>query len=196
MKTLIIQGSPRTESTGKAAAEILLNEFLSKKYDITETTRVELYKQGLQDYSQEYMNDFYNPNKDLSESDRSQEAIRSRLLDQFIENDIVIITMPKYNFSYPSTVKNYIDALFKIGKSYDTKRPLGDNGLLEAKTELIVIVTTGDPTAGLDKGLETSIREVFTYLNLDSTLKIIPIELVHGLSPEQVKEVIAEYYNK
>lgn len=195
MKAILFNGSPRKESISKKIALEFLNNLLPKKYDIDEQEIIDLYSAGLYDYSREYMNDFYSEDKVKTDADIKQEEIRGELLDKFIHADLVIINTPKYNFSYPATVKCFIDTLYRPNVTYDTKRQHGDKGLLMPKKEIVVIVTSGDKDQTLDSGLETSIREAFEYLNLDENLTIIPVPEIHKKSPEIITKLLEANLN-
>ncbi len=191
MKAILVNGSPRLEgSIGKKISEKILDDFLSKKYEIEDITHIDLYATDLADFSQPYMENFYSEDKPKTEGDILQENVRDCLYQHFVNAEIVVISIPKYNFSYPTTVKAYIDTLYNYKKSYDPDLPEGKKGLLEPKKELIVVTTAGDANTSLDTGLEKSIFEAFEYLNLDSTLTIIPVANVHELSDENLNELL------
>jgi FMN-dependent NADH-azoreductase len=42
-----------------------------------------------------------------------------RLIDELIAADIVVVGVPMYNFSVPSTFKAYIDQIVRVGRTFD-----------------------------------------------------------------------------
>lgn len=196
MKALLINGSPRDDkSIGYKINKELFN-LLKTKYEISQVEELNIYDTDLADYSKEYMAEFYNKEKVLSFKDKYQQDIRQVLLDQFIHADIVIMSMPRYNFSYPTTVKAYIDMLYVPGVTYDTSRQHGDKGLLAPKKELIVITTSEDDDEHKETGLDLSIKEAFEYLGLHSTLTVIPVYSVHKVPPAQITKLLEAHLDK
>ena len=61
----------------------------------------------------------------------------TKILNDFIESEFVILGAPMYNFSIPSTLKAWIDRISVAGKTftYTEKGPLG---LMQGKTVFIV----------------------------------------------------------
>lgn len=189
MKALLIIGSPRENSICQKTAQTAIN-IISKNYGSLESETINLYDLGLHEFSKNYMIEYFSEPKPKTESDEKQEKIRENLLKKFVSNDIVVISIPKYNFSYPIPVKAFIDTLYKYKVTYDPSLPKGEKGLLKQKKELIVITTAGDDNSNTESGLEKSIFEAFEYLSLDKSLKIIPFSNIYALSEEEIEEIL------
>jgi FMN-dependent NADH-azoreductase len=63
-------------------------------------------------------------------------AVGARVLDEFLDADVVIVGAPKYNFGIPSQLRAWIDRLAVAGKTfvYTEKGPIG---LAGGKTVII-----------------------------------------------------------
>lgn len=194
MKLLLINGSPRlTESTGKKILTSVVKDYVHDKYEISSEELIDVFNIGLEKFSSQYMERYLDADKPKTENDIEQEKVRTNILNQFIEADIVIFNVPKYNFSYPVVMKMYIDTLYQRGITYDTKKPTGSKGMLAAKKEIIALVTNGDEDVSLEGGLERSIFDAFEYLNLEKELKIITIPDIHGSYTGQSIDDIKSY---
>lgn len=91
----------------------MIGTYISSKFkdEVKIIEKLNLWDLGLKEFSKEYMQDFYNPNKFRTNEDIKQELIRKEILNNFIESNIVVINIPMYNFSYP-TMQNYLSILY------------------------------------------------------------------------------------
>lgn len=78
---------------------------------------------------------------DLSDVQKSENAISEALVQQFLAADVIVVGAPLYNFSIPSQLKAWIDRVAQVGRTfkYTDKGPVG---LATGKT-VIVASTRG-----------------------------------------------------
>lgn len=181
MKLLQIICSPRKESIGAKVA----NQFL-KRYEGADVETINVFDLGLVPFSKGYMGDYYSPTKVKTESDIYQEQLRDGLLQKFIEADILVISTPTYNFSYPVELKMFIDSIFIIGKTFDTSIEGPNKGLLEPNKRIDVIVTHGNPGEEENPGFTRSIIQAFEYIGLANNLGIADLFNIFAKSVEEL----------
>ncbi len=96
-------------------------------------------------------------------------VVSDALIDEIVSANEIVIGVPMYNFTIPSTFKAWIDQIVRIGKTfaYDGNGP---KGLLEGKK--VVIITSrggayrpGTPTAGFDFQ-EPYLRHILGFIGL------------------------------
>jgi len=70
---------------------------------------------------------FYTPDDQLTGELRSVTVLSDRLIDELRAADVLLLTVPIYNFSIPSALKAWIDQIVRIGRtfSYDGKNFTG-----------------------------------------------------------------------
>lgn len=75
----------------------------------------------------------------MTDAQRAENAVSERLVQQFLDADVIVIGAPLYNFSVPSQLKAWIDRVAQAGRTfkYTEKGPVG---LAGGKT---VIVASG-----------------------------------------------------
>jgi len=78
---------------------------------------------------------------DLSEAQRSENALSEQLVSQFLNADVVVIGAPLYNFTIPSQLKSWIDRIAQAGRTfkYTENGPVG----LAGGKRVIVASTRG-----------------------------------------------------
>lgn len=181
MKLLQIICSPREESIGAKVS----NQFI-KRYEGAQVETINVFDLGLLPFSKGYMGNYYSPDKPKTEEDLNQEEIREALLQKFIDSDIIVISTPTYNFSYPVELKMFIDSIFIIGRTFDVNIEGPNKGLLEANKRIDVIITHGNPGEEVNPGFTQSIRQAFEYIGLDNNLGIADLFNIFGKSVEEL----------
>ncbi len=88
-------------------------------------------------------------------SQRSYLSTSDKLVEELQAADTVVIGVPMYNFSIPSTLKAWIDQIVRLGKTVGYG-PNGPQGLL-AQKKVVVITSRG---AAYEKG---TAREAFDF---------------------------------
>ncbi|HNV60283.1 MAG TPA: FMN-dependent NADH-azoreductase [Rhodoferax sp.] len=106
---------------------------------------------------------------DLSNVQKSENAISEALVSQFLAADVVVVGAPLYNFSIPSQLKAWIDRVAQVGRTfkYTDKGPAG---LAGGKT-VIVASTRGGVYSTSEGGRamehqESYLQTVFGFLGI------------------------------
>jgi FMN-dependent NADH-azoreductase len=61
---------------------------------------------------------FYTPSGQLTDELRAATALSDLLIDEIQEADVLLLTVPMYNFSLPSALKAWIDHIVRIGHTF------------------------------------------------------------------------------
>ncbi|PIF45172.1 FMN-dependent NADH-azoreductase [Chryseobacterium sp. 52] len=104
---------------------------------------------------------------DAEKSEEEKEASKysDEALKEVQEADIIVIGVPFYNFSFPSTLKSWIDNISVAGKtfSYADGTP---KGLLQNKKVYLNFAAGGVYENGLIEGIETYLKTFFGFIGI------------------------------
>lgn len=131
-----------------------------------------------------------------AEQRSAEQSASVEFADQLIEEleaaDTIVLAVPMYNFSIPSTLKAWIDHIARAGRTF-RYTAAGPEGLLKGKKVFVVTgrggVYSGDAPAKLFDFQEPYLRGVLGFLGLTDTTFVH----VEGLkiSPEAAEQGIA-----
>lgn len=124
----------------------------------------------------------------LAGADPAEAAEAVRVMDEFLDADVLVIGAPMYNFGVPSTLKAWIDRVAVAGKTFRYTES-GPQGLAGGK-KLIVASSRGG--AHQDSGgdfQETYLRFVFGFLGI-SDIEIVRAEGL-AMSPQHRADAMA-----
>src|SRR4051812_5537038 len=133
---------------------------------------------------------------DPSQKSREMRAILSeseKVLQEFLDADVVVIGAPMYNFSIPSQLKAWIDRIAVKGKTF-VYSEYGPKGLAGGKTVIIASARGGfygaqSPVAAWDHQ-EAYLKTLFGFLGV-TDIRFLRAEGVN-VSPAQKDKAIAE----
>ena len=122
---------------------------------------------------------------------RMQAARNSKMLDEFLAADVIVIGAPMYNFSPPTQLKAWLDRLGVAGKTF-RYTATGVEGLVKGKRVIVAssrggFYSDGHPTAFLDHQ-ETFLKGMFGFVGITDVAFIRAEGL--GISPESRKAAI------
>lgn len=105
-------------------------------------------------------------------------AALATALDQLLAADVIVIGAPLYNFSIPSQLKSWLDALAVPGKTFSYGAN-GPEGLLGSKRVIVAsarggVYAAGTPMASLDHQ-EAYLKSFFGFLGV-TQLEIVRAE--------------------
>ncbi|MFT6556390.1 FMN-dependent NADH-azoreductase [Sneathiella sp.] len=110
---------------------------------------------------------------DLSPSQRKTLALSNSLIAELQAADVVVLAVPMYNFSVPSTLKSWIDYVARAGITFRYTET-GSEGLLKGK-KVYAVVTSGGYYKETDKDSVTPfLKTIFNFLGLDD------VEFIHA----------------
>ncbi len=114
---------------------------------------------------------FYTPDDQHTNTTRQATALSDRLIAQLKSADAVLLSVPIYNFSIPSSLKAYIDQIVRAGKTFGYDPQKGFFGLIEDKP-LYVVCAYGAAGYGSGKPLQSMdfvqpyLKSLFSFLGI------------------------------
>jgi len=127
----------------------------------------------------------------LAGSDPSEAAEAERVMQEFLEADVLVVGAPMYNFGVPSTLKAWIDRVAVAGKTFRYTES-GPQGLAGGKK---VVIASSRGGFHQDNGAdfqEAYLRQVFGFLGI-TEIEIVRAEGL-AVSPEQRTASMASAY--
>ncbi|NYT57365.1 FMN-dependent NADH-azoreductase [Alcaligenaceae bacterium] len=108
-------------------------------------------------------------NMELTEAQRSENALSEALVSQFLAADVIVVGAPLYNFSIPSQLKAWIDRLAQSGRTFKYTES-GVVGLAAGKT-VIAALSRGGIYSNSEAGRamehqETYLKTVFGFFGI------------------------------
>jgi FMN-dependent NADH-azoreductase len=122
---------------------------------------------------------YYTPTDQMDVPLRAATALSDLLIHELRSADVLVLSVPMYNFSIPSALKAWIDQIVRIGHtfSYDGN---GFNGLLPGKCAYVMIAygaggyLDGGPFGGADF-VQPYLKFLLNFLGI-ADVRFIPIE--------------------
>lgn len=173
-----------TESNSYAIAETLLGT-LKQKHNVFETRR-DLAQLPLPHLSLEEMATWMSDSDSLDEHQQVLESLSDQVITEVENADLLILTVPMYNFGIPSTLKAWIDRVARAGRTFKYTEN-GPQGLLTGK-KVVIVATRGGKYQGTPKDTQTQyLTDFFNFVG------ITDIEFVYaeGLNMGELDDAVA-----
>lgn len=116
---------------------------------------------------------FYTPEDQLDAPTRQALAVSDRLIKQLMAADALLLSVPIYNFSIPSSLKAYIDQIVRAGKTFGFDPAKGFEGLVGNKPVYVVCsygaagYGAGRPLASMDF-VQPYLRSLLGFLGMQN----------------------------
>ena len=136
---LYLEASARHDSHSHLIANELLAAHKSAHPDTTVTTR-NLYNPAIPHVNEDFVyGALYGPLTGQARTPAQEEALRfsDELIAELKAADVIVISVPMYNFGVPSVLKAYIDQTVRLGATYGWGEN-GPFGLLSGKKIIAV----------------------------------------------------------
>jgi FMN-dependent NADH-azoreductase len=153
MKLLQIDSSARTSSVTRRLTTKFAEEW-RKNHPDGDVTQRDLSATALPLITDDWIATQLEDSK-LTPAQRAYLSTSDELIEELAAADTVVIGVPMYNFSIPSSLKAWIDQIVRIGKTVGYG-PNGPRGLL-ARKKVVVITSRG---SAYEKG---TAREAFDF---------------------------------
>lgn len=118
------------------------------------------------------------PPAELGADGKKLVAQSDTLIDELEAADTIVLAVPMYNFSIPSTLKAWIDHVARVGRTFRYTEQ-GPQGLLKGKKVFIFASRGGvygsDSPAAAFNFQEPYLRAVLGFLGLDD-VTVVPVE--------------------
>jgi FMN-dependent NADH-azoreductase len=124
----------------------------------------------------------------LAGADPAEAADAARVLQEFLDADVIVIGAPMYNFGVPSTLKAWIDRVVVAGKTFRYTET-GPQGLAAGKKVVIASSRGGAHQHSGGDFQESYLRFVFEFLGI-TDIEIVRAEGL-AMSPQHRVDAMA-----
>jgi FMN-dependent NADH-azoreductase len=191
-KLLLVTSSlfANQSKSGEIAREFV--EAWRRTHPATTVVERELTPATMPHLSLDALGALMTPSEQRSVEQAESVAFGDRLIEELEAADTIVLAVPMYNFSVPSTLKAWIDHVVRAGRTF-RYTAAGPEGLLRGKKVFIVTgrggVYTGDSPAKVLDFQEPYLRAILGLVGLDD----VTFVHVEGLkvSPESAEQGVA-----
>lgn len=169
MNILTVQSSPNVETSFTRAASHELVQALKKKHHGATVTTRDVIAHPVPHVLPATLGAIFSPPAAHTADQKAILGSVDKLVDEVIAADVIVIGAPMYNFSVPSSLKAWIDAIVRTGRTfnYTDKGPVG---LLAASKHAVFVTASGGvysegPSQAFDH-LDPYLRAIFSFLGL------------------------------
>ncbi len=122
-KMLVIHASPRGErSHSRRLAESFVDAWQTANPD-AQLTRREVGRAAIPHVSEAFVAaNFYPEPQSLPKVMKADLQLSDELVGELIEHELLVISMPLYNFGVPSGLKAWIDQIVRMGLTFDVSQ--------------------------------------------------------------------------
>ncbi|SCZ66255.1 FMN-dependent NADH-azoreductase [Epibacterium ulvae] len=92
-------------------------------------------------------------------------SLSDALIAELKRADTIVIGAPVYNFSVPSTLKAWIDLIFRVGETFSYTET-GPKGLIEGKRVILVSTAGGTPAGSEMDHATTYLRHALGFIGI------------------------------
>ena len=128
-----------------------------------------------------------------AERDEKQQAladVADALIAELQATDTLVLSLPVYNFTMPSTLKAWADLVARAGTTFRHTES-GPEGLLTGKKAYVVIASGGTPIGSEIDFLTPWLRHFLGFLGI-TDVEIIAADGIMGIDGEQKIEAAAQ----
>ncbi|MBN2703042.1 MAG: NAD(P)H-dependent oxidoreductase [Pontiellaceae bacterium] len=174
---------PTEESVSKQLAAAFFAKLIELKPD-AELVNVNLYDEKPPFYSYELFRRSWYPVFDESYEPTKVEEMAlnyaGKQAEMFNEADVIVLTMPMWNFSVPAIMKAWMDQVIAPGLTFSISKEDGIKPLHKVKSVVLLVASGGVYKEGDDRDALTSqVRGAFGFIGIDD----IEIVWAEGQNP-------------
>jgi len=156
-------------NTGRVSNALL--EALDQKHDDLVVTTLDLFKADLPSVAGRNIESKYMLMTGQTLDDTAKESWRQieKSIEQFLDADIYLLTVPMWNFGIPYALKYYIDAIVQPGYLFRYLADGRPEGLVTGRKMICVTSRGGDYSSGYMKSfdfVETYLRAIFGFVGI------------------------------
>lgn len=151
-------------SVSNKLSQIVIDQLLEKNTESKVVVR-DLAVNPIPHMEIKHFSSFAVPHEEKSEEQKEASKYSDEALKEVFEADIIVIGVPFYNFTFPSTLKSWIDSISVAGKtfSYADGTP---KGLLQNKKLYLNFAVGGVYDNGLVENMEHYLRTLFAFIGI------------------------------
>ena len=162
---------PTEESVSKQLAAAFFGKLIELKPEV-ELVNVNLYDEKPPFYSYElYKAAWYPVFDDTYEPSKVEEMAMnyaSKQAELFNEADVLVLTMPMWNFSVPAIMKAWMDQVLCPGLTFSISKEEGIKPLHKVKSVVLLVSSGGVYKEGDERdALSRQVRHAFGFIGID-----------------------------
>lgn len=174
---------PTEESVSKQLAAAFFGKLIELNPEV-ELVNVDLYDEKPPFYTYElYKNCWYPVFDDSYEPSKVEQMAQnyaSKQADQFNDADVLVLTMPMWNYGVPAVMKAWIDQILCPGLTFNISKEDGVKPLHKIKSIVLLVSSGGVYKEGDDRdALSRQVRHAFEFIGIND----INIVWAEGQSP-------------
>lgn len=204
-KILIINSSTRIENSQSRFLTNLFREKWELKYTNDVIKLREIGINPIPHIDNEWIAASFTKPENRTIENQNPLALSNELVKELKDSDVIILGVPMYNWSIPSTLKAYIDQIMRIHETWKFKSGKPDSnyvGLLENK-KMYILSARGDSGYGINEKhahmnfQTTYLQFIFNTLGIsDITILSLDNEEFGGEIFEKTKEIVKNQIEK
>lgn len=185
---LHLDASPRGErSRSRQLAHAFMNAWTAK-YPKAETIYRDLRQTPIPHITEEWIEADFTPAAALTPEMKERLSFSDELVDEFLNADRCVFSVPMYNFSVPSNFKAYIDQIVRVERTFTFENGQG-KGLVNNKKVMFITsrgieYSAGSPYEGCDSQ-EPALRHIFQFMGVSDIQFVHASGLDMGTEAEQ-----------
>ncbi|KPH13101.1 FMN-dependent NADH-azoreductase [Chryseobacterium sp. ERMR1:04] len=151
-------------SVSSQLSQVVINQLLEKNPDSKVVVR-DLALNPIPHLEIQHSASFVIPDDEKNEQQKEASKHSDQALKDIQEADIIVIGVPFYNFTFPSTLKSWIDSIAIPGKtfSYADGTP---KGLIHGKKLYLNFAVGGVYENGLIENMEHYLKTLFAFIGI------------------------------
>ncbi|MGB6229901.1 MAG: NAD(P)H-dependent oxidoreductase [Litorimonas sp.] len=194
LNILRIDSSARHEgSVSRDLADLYIDKIAESQAVRVETRDV---SDPLPVVTQDWIDANFTPSEDRTPPQKAALATSDRMVEELQRSDLVLLSVPIYNFSIPASLKLWIDQVARAGLTFRYTQS-GPIGLLE-NTRAVILVASGGTQIGSDLDFATPyLRHVLGFLGIQEVEIVAADQLMASgadkveLTKERIRELAA-----
>ncbi|MEL6494801.1 MAG: NAD(P)H-dependent oxidoreductase [Cyanobacteria bacterium J06623_7] len=203
-RILRIDSSSRTENSHSRQLADYFQTMWQQKHPDTQIVVRDLIQTPIPHLSDTAIAGFYTPAEQQTPAMQQETAISNELVKELQSSDILLVSVPMYNFSLPAALKAWIDQIVRIGETFAYD---GTNFTGLVKVKRAYIICTYGSSGYVNGGAFSALNFLEPYLQgLLSFLGIKEIKFFHlqgttadeatvKSNTQEVQKAIAETIN-
>jgi FMN-dependent NADH-azoreductase len=163
--------TPRGLASNTARVSSNLLEALLEEDDDLSVTTLDLFRADLPSVAGRNIESKYRLMTGQTLDDAAKESWShiERTIEQFLESDVYLLTVPMWNLSIPYVLKYYIDAIVQPGYLFRYTPDGTVEGLVRDKKMIVVVSSGSDYSSEFMRGLnfvEPYLRAIFGFVGI------------------------------
>ncbi|MGG5210505.1 FMN-dependent NADH-azoreductase [Chryseobacterium sp. MIQD13] len=169
-------------SVSNQLSQIVINQLLEKRPDSKVILR-DLALNPIPHFDIHHFSASMVPDEEKSDEQKQASKYSAEALKEVQEADTIVIGVPFYNFTFPSTLKSWIDNIVVPGKtfSYADGTP---KGLLQNKKVYLNFAVGGVYENGIIENMEHYLKTLFSFIGITD----VEVFKSQGMMVPQLKE--------